>query len=210
MGAPAHRGTAVEAGVAIGLLDPAASVEVCVAEATKKFDTLMALNADPRREGYGADIPGMVEATLAELRPYGIPTRTQGFVEWRPDGLTAPVVGYFDFEWAQHGIIVDLKTTHTLPSSIKPPHARQVALYCVSDNYDGRLAYVTPKKRATYRLENVAEHRAALVELARRAEAFLALSDDPAFFTTITAPDIESFYWASPPSRQLAFEHWGI
>jgi hypothetical protein len=181
-----------------------------VAEAMSSFTKLMALSADPRREAYASDIPGMVESALAELRPYGIPTKAQGFVEWKPDDLAYPIVGYFDFEWAQHGIIVDLKTTERLPSSIKPPHARQVALYAPSDNYDARLTYVTPKKRATYSLENIGEHRLALRQIARRVEAFLALSEDPAFFTTITAPDIESFYWSSPQSRQLAYQHWSI
>lgn len=210
MGAPAHRGTAVEAGVAMGLLDPKASLDVCVAEASRTFDTLMALNPDPRRESYAEDIPAMVEGAIDELRPYGIPTRTQGLVEWHPEGLKAHIMGYFDFEWEQHGIIVDLKTTEKMPSAIKPPHARQVALYAPSNNYDARLTYVTPKKRSTYQLENIAEHRAALYEIARRVEAFLALSDDPKFFTTITAPDVESYFWSSPPSRQLAFEHWRI
>ena len=80
----------------------------------------------------------------------------------------------------------------------------------MSDNVDARLAYVTPKKLEVYRLENVREHRRALHNIAKRVENFLDLSDDPAFFLSITAPDVDSFYWASPPSRQLAFEHWGV
>lgn len=210
VGAPAHRGTAVEHGVAIGLLDPAARIDVCASEARMKFDTLMALSGDPRRDAYGNDIPAMVKSALEELRPYGIPTSLQGAVTWHPEGLEYPIYGLFDFEWAQHGIIVDLKTTSALPSAIKPPHARQVALYTSSDNYQGRLVYVTPKKRAAYLLENIAEHRAALHQIALRVERFLSLSEDPAFFTSITAPDVESFYWTSPEARHLAFQHWNI
>jgi hypothetical protein len=149
----------------------------------------------------------MVKTGLEELRPYGIPSKTQGFVEWRPEGLRCPIVGYFDYEWEQHGVLVDLKTTEKLPSSIKIPHARQVALYTQSDNIDARLTYCTPKKRATYRLENVREHRNALHQIALRVEKFLSLSDDPEFFKSITAPDYESFYWGGP-ARQIGFEHW--
>jgi hypothetical protein len=209
VGAPAHRGTAVEAGVAHGLLNPDASQDDCANEALKKFDTISALSGDPRRQEYRETIPGMVETALAELRPYGVPDKLQGFVEWRPEGLTYPIVGYFDFEWSQHGIIVDLKTTERLPSSIKTGHARQVALYA-GDNADARLTYVTPKKKATYQLENLREHRAALHKIALTVERFLAQSDDPAFFVGVTMPDLESFYWNSPAARQLAFEYWGI
>lgn len=210
VGAPAHRGTAVEDGVTVGLLDPSASLQACTDVAFKKYDTITALSGDTRREDYRTTIPAMVEQALSELRPYGIPSKCQGFIEWRPEGLNLPVIGYFDYEFEQHGILVDLKTTEKLPSSIKPPHARQVSFYCPSDNFDARLTYVTPKKKATYKVENIREHRAALYQIALRIEKFLSLSDDPEFFKSITAPDVESFYWSGPPARQLAFEHWKI
>ena len=207
VGSPAHRGTAVEDGVTHGLLYQDAPVQTCIDAALKKYDTISALSGDRRREDYRLTIPAMVTTALEELRPYGLPTRVQGFCEWRPDGLKYPVVGYFDYEWEHHGIIVDLKTTEKLPSSIKVPHARQVALYCRTDNIDARLTYCTPKKKATYRLENIREHRNALHQIALRVERFLALSDDPEFFKSITAPDYESFYWGGP-ARQIGFEHW--
>jgi hypothetical protein len=170
----------------------------------------MALSPDARREKYRETISDMVRQALAELRPYGVPSRVQGRVEWRPDGLRLPVVGFFDFEWAQHGIIVDLKTTEKLPSRIKVSHARQAAFYAASDNMSARLTYVTPVKCATYALENIREHREALRQIAMRIENFLALSEDPEFFKSITVPDLESFYWGGPTARQLAFDHWGV
>lgn len=207
VGSPAHRGTAVEDGVTHGLMNLGADIDACVAVALKKYDTISALSGDKRREDYRATIPDMVKTALEELRPYGTPSRCQGFVEWRPEGLASPIVGYFDYEWEQHGVLVDLKTTEKLPSAIKVPHARQVALYTQSDNVDARLTYTTPKKKATYRLENVREHRNALHQIALRVERFLSLSDDPEFFTSITAPDYESFYWGGP-ARQIGFDRW--
>lgn len=209
VGAPAFRGTAVEDGVTAGLLDPTASLESCVDVALKKYDTITALSGDKRREDYRATIPAMVHSALEELRPYGVPSQTQGFVEWKPEGLRLPIVGYFDYHWEQHNITVDLKTTEKLPSAVKIPHARQISLYVQSNNADARATYITPKKRATYQIENIDAHRNALFQIALRCEAFLALSEDPAFFTKITVPDLESFYWGGP-SRQLAFEHWGV
>jgi hypothetical protein len=209
VGAPAHRGTAVEDGVTHGLLDPTASLEACNEVAFKKYDMITALSGDKRREEYRATIPAMVEAALKELRPYGVPSHTQGFIEWRPEGLKLPIVGYFDFHWAQHNITTDLKTTEKMPSAVKVPHARQVALYVTSNNADARATYCTPKKCQTYRIENIDAHRETLHQIALRVEKFLALSNDPAFFTSITAPDLESFYWGGP-ARQLAYEHWKI
>lgn len=209
VGSPAHRGTAVEDGVTAGLMDPAKPLEECCAVAVKKYDQITALSGDKRREEYRATIPDMVKSGLEELRPYGVPTHCQGFIEWKPEGLKYPIVGYYDYHWAQHNITTDLKTTEKLPSAVKIPHARQVALYVTTNNADARATYVTPKKRATYQIENIDAHRQALHQIALRCEAFLALSDDPEFFTSITAPDFESFYWGGP-ARQIGFETWGF
>jgi len=211
VGAPAHRGSAVEAGVSAGLFELDRPVEDCVQIATAKYAGLMALSGDPRREQYGADIPAMVASALTELRPYGVPTHAQERVEWRPEGLKAPIIGYLDFYWADKGLLADLKTTEKLPSQIKISHARQVSSYvaALSDNIEGRVSYITPKKRATYRLENVRQHRDALHRVALACERFLALSDDPLYFIGITTPDYESFYWSNPTARQLGFEFWG-
>jgi hypothetical protein len=212
VGAAAPRGTAVEAGIAMGLLDPDAKVEDCIAHAYKIFDGLTALSGDPRREDQRKLLEGMVPIGLEELRPYGVPTQTQGQIEWQAEGLAYPFLGFFDFYWEQHGILIDLKTTEKLHTKIQLPHARQVALYtgAISDNLDGRVSYVTPRKSATYKVENAREHRAALVQIAHKIENFLALSDDPQFYVDITAPDFSSFYWANPAARQAGYECWGF
>jgi hypothetical protein len=209
VGAPAHRGTAVETGITHGLLNPDASLAACVKIAMIKYDTLMALSPDARREKYRETVSDMVRQGMVELRPYGVPSAVQGRIERKPDGLHLPVIGFCDFEWTQHGIIVDLKTTEKMPSQIKASHARQAAFYAASDNMAARVTYVTPKNCATYELENIREHREALRQIALRIENFLALSDDPEFFKSITVPDLESFYWGGP-ARQLAYEHWNI
>ena len=210
VGVPAHRGVAVEEGVTMGLLDMRASIPSCINVALTKYDTVAALTSDPRKEKYRDTIPGMTKTALETLRKYGKPSATQGFIEWKPDGLQLPIVGYFDYEWSEHGILGDLKTTEKMPSSIKVGHARQVALYAGSDNIDARLIYCTPKRLEVYGLENVRKHRDALRKIAKSVENFLALSDDPQYFVTITCPDLDSFYWANPPARQLAYDIWGV
>ena len=209
VGVPAHRGTAVEAGVAYGLLHPGADPKDCFKQAYKSYDGLTVLSADERREKYRDAIPAMVTQALDELTPYGVPSATQGAVTWQPEGLKYPIYGLFDFYWEEHGIIVDLKTTERMPSEIKIPHARQVAFYA-DGNYEGRLAYVTPKKSAVYKLENIAKHRAALLSLAQRVENFLLLGKEPEDFIEFTAPDLEHYYWNTPEARELAFRYWRV
>ena len=125
---------------------------------------------------------------------------------------SVPIIGYYDFEWSNHKIIVDLKTTHALPSEVKLAHARQVALYSAFRNhdYDPRLAYVTPKKAAVYRLENAEEHMKSLERIALAVQKLLSVSDDAREIASMLAPDIESFYFNDPDMRRAAFEVWGV
>lgn len=210
VGSPAHRGSAVEAGVAYGLNDPEAPIADCTKTALREFDNRGILQPDPRKARYRETIPSMVERATKHLRQYGDPTGMQGFVEWRPGDLRMPIIGFYDFVWSQHGITVDLKTTENMPSEIKIPHARQISLYVGDTNHAAHLVYVTPKRIEPYIAENIPDHRAALLRIAMSVERLLSLSDDPQFFVGITAPDLESFYWKNPLARALAFKHWGV
>jgi hypothetical protein len=211
VGAAAYRGTAVEAGIVEGLLN-GSDDETCAAIAKIEFDKLTALSGDSRREKEAGAIGDMVKMGLAELRPYGQPTSTQGKIEYHIEGLMVPMIGFYDFEWANHGILTDLKTTHALPSKISTSHARQVALYVAArgNNLDARLTYVTSKKSATYHLENVAQHVLALEKIALTIQRFLSISDDPAELAAIVVPEVDSFYFADPMARKAAFDVWGL
>jgi len=90
VGAPAHRGTAVEDGITFGLLNPDAELGDCVDVALKKYDIIAALSVDERRENYRATIAGMVKTGLAELRPYGIPSECQGLSSGGRKGCVIP------------------------------------------------------------------------------------------------------------------------
>lgn len=212
VGPAAHRGTATEAGIALGLTT-GADDEACVKHANEEFWRLTAMSNDPRREKERAAVGEMVKVGLKELRPYGAPTSAQGKIELGIDGLLVPILGYYDFEWENHKILVDLKTTHALPSQIKIPHARQVALYVAAKHADGwspRLTYVTPKKCATYALENVDEHLRALTNIGMAIQKFLSISDDPMELASMVVPDLESFYFNDSEMRQAAYEVWKI
>lgn len=212
VGAAAHRGTAAEDGIVAGLMEPSKPVEECVEIANRRFRELTALSRDPNRAKESEAIAGIVKQGLAELRPYGVPTSTQGKIEYHAEGLTVPIIGFYDAAWDQHGIMTDIKTQLRLNSQIKTPHARQVSLYkaAISDNIDARVSYITDKKAATYHLENHRDHVNALVKIALTIQRFLSLSKDARELAALVVPDTDSFFYNDPVARQNAFEVYGF
>jgi hypothetical protein len=214
------RGKAVEDGVHAGLIDPARPVDDCAAQALAAFDREMALNADDRRDNERALIPGYVEHGLAELRQYGTPTAYQHRVEIRLDDVPVPIIGFIDWRFDQHGLIVDLKTSERLPSAISLSHARQGAIYArAHGNYSMRFAYVKPvaarkdgRAVVVYELERAEVDRqlAALREIAVRLERFLRLSADPRELCGLIVPDYERFHWSNPVTRAHGAEVFGF
>ena len=212
VGCAAHRGSAAERGIEAGIMAPDMAVEECQQIALKEFDRLSALSTDPNRDKEREAVPGIVEQGLLELRPYGKPSHTQHKIEWKHPDLPLPFIGFIDFMWEDHGIIVDLKSQLRLSSEIANNHARQVALYCgaTGDNIDGRVCYVTPKKAATYRVENMRQHVDALVKIAQTIERFLALAPTADELAKLVVPNVDSFYYSDRNTRQKAFEIFGI
>lgn len=212
VGPAAHRGTSVETGIAHGLQYPHAPVEECISKALEQFNTLCALSIDSRADKERSAIPEMVKTGLVELRPYGIPSSMQGHVSHEVEGLSVPLIGYYDFEWSHKNVLIDLKTSHTVPSKIKLPHARQVSLYKAvrGDHLSARITYCAPKKVATYELENYREHLSALERICLTIQKFLSLSDDPLELASLVVPDVDSFFFNDPVTRQEVFQIWGV
>jgi hypothetical protein len=211
VGAAAHRGTSAEEGIVHGLMT-GADDDACIEVAMRKWHELTALSGDPRKEKEADGLPGIVRMGLMELRPYGTPTKTQGRIEHYIDGIEVPLIGFFDVFWENHGILIDIKTQLALTSEIKASHARQVALYAtaISDNIDARLTYITPKKSATYGLQDVRSHYGAVVKMAHTVRRFLSLSRDPHELAGILMPNLESYFWSPPAARAVAYEVWAI
>lgn len=211
VGCAAYRGTSVEKGIAHGLENGASEAE-CIKVAEEEFWRLSSMSSDPSREKEQGSVPEMVKIGLKELAPYGKPTSSQGKIEYWFESIAVPFIGYYDFEWSNHNILIDLKTTHALPSKISTNHARQVALYTAArgNENDPRLTYVTTKKCATYRLENVSEHVKSLERIGLAIQRFLSVSEDPMELASMVIPEVDSFYFKDAMVRQSVFEIWGI
>ena len=199
VGCAAHRGTASETGTASGLVNPKMDPAECQAIGLAEFDRLAALSSDPKKDKERDAVPGIIKSALAELRQYGVPSGLQGKVIHEFPDLP-PVLGFWDFQWTDSAITVDLKSQIRLSSDISPAHARQVALYVHNTNMEARVCYATPTKVGVYRLEEPAAHVNALLNVAHRLGRFLAVSNDPAELAGIVCPNYESFLW-SPQAR---------
>lgn len=219
-GAAAARGVAAEEGVNLGLTTDA-SLEDCVAAALKSYDRAMALNGDPRREDERAKIPGYVEHGLAELRAYGTPSSYQEKVSVELDGVPVPIVGFIDWTYEQHGLLLDMKTAEKHPSTINPAHGRQGALYCAAKhNHAIRFAYTKPspgrvkdaRAVVVYELDaDTARQRLEdLRQIAIRMERFLRISKDPHELAGLLVPDYGHFYWNNPTTRAAGQQVFGF
>lgn len=214
------RGKAVEEGVHLGLLDPEKQPEDCAAHALGLFDHEMALVPDDKRDGERASIPGYVEHGLKELRQYGIPTGYQDRIELRLDDVPVPLIGFIDWRFDQHGLIIDLKTSERLPGAISLSHSRQGAIYARAlGNYAIRFAYVKPvagkkdgRAVCVYELEiaEVDRQLIALRQIALRLERFLSLSTDARELCGLIVPDYERFHWNNPVTRANGAEVYGF
>lgn len=214
------RGKAVEDGVHAGLIDPSASIEKCIERALAAYGREMTLNPDERRVNERETIPGYVEHGLNELRQYGIPSAYQDRVELRLDDVPVPVIGYIDWRFDDHGLIVDLKTSERLPSAISSSHARQGAIYGrAHGNYGMRFAYVKPtagkkdgRAVVVYELDRTEFDRqlAALRQIAMRLGRFLNLSSDPRELCGLIVPDYERFHWNNAVTRARGAEIFGF
>ncbi|OUJ16501.1 hypothetical protein [Acetobacter sp. DsW_063] len=210
VGCAAYRGTSAEYGIQLGLEDFSCDVSECQKEAVAKFDHLSALSGDPKRAKEREAIPGIVATGLEQFRKGGQPTGYQGKVVHEFDELPVPILGFWDFAWEQHGMIVDLKSQLKLSSSISDGHARQVSLYVHKTNFVARVAYVTPAKSNVLTLHNPADHLSDLVNIAQRLGKFLSISKDPYELAGLLVPDLDSFYLSNPVAKANARELYGF
>ena len=209
--ANAMRGRAAEYGIHQGLIESDRPVADCAAAALRNFDCIMALTPDPRRDDERRKLPGYVEHGLAELRQYGVPTAYQEKISVTLDGVPVPIIGYIDWRFDQHGLVIDLKTSERLPSSISDSHGRQGAVYArAHGNYGMRFAYVKPtagkndgRAVAVYEMsgDDVGRHLDALRQIAVRLGRFLALSTDAEELAGLLVPNYDAFYWKNATTR---------
>jgi hypothetical protein len=195
------RGIAVEDGVVAFL--GGSSLGASVAGALARFDAEITL-ADEKSEKERAAIAPMLELAVAELEQYGKPqfsidgSQQKVSITCNGDGWKIPIIGFLDLVYPDHGLVVDLKTTMRLPSTMMQSHKRQRCIYqrCLGGNQQVKFLYVTPKKSGWLEDGDVDAELATVKAHCNRLERFLRVSDDPQYLASIIPVDPTHFYWA--------------
>jgi hypothetical protein len=160
-------------------------------------------------------ITPMVQVAIEALMEFGKPEFPEDekgqekiSITAKGNGWEVPVIGYLDLVYPQHGLVVDLKTTGRMPSSMSPEHRLQRAIYAkAKGNMAVKFLYVTPKKAAMLEDGDVAETLALAKAQIHRLEAFLrAVDKDTA--RAIVPCNPTSFYWSG--AEDLRKEFYGL
>lgn len=214
MGASAWRGIAVEHGVVACLKEGLSQAEG-LRRALDLFNAKTALTGDPKREKERENIEPMIALALGQLSDFGAPDFPEEHhqhkieITCQGDGWSLPVIGYLDLVYLAHGLVVDLKTTLRMPSTMSREHQRQRCIYQLAmGNHRVKFLYVTPKKAEWRDDGDPAEVLAEVKTILNRYERFLKLSDDARVLADCVPVIPGSFYWNSPDAmaaRQAAY-----
>ena len=171
-----------------------------IKEATTQYNKACAFGASESDRKRGEAIPEMIRLAVAELKQYGTPEFDGGKqkkieVQCNGDGWSLPIIGYLDYDFPQHGLVIDLKTTLKLPSQMSNGHLRQQAIYQkAKGNYRVKFLYCTPKKSQVFDCGDTTNILGEIKTILNRQEAFLRLGDAETLRRVIPVSQ-ESYYW---------------
>jgi hypothetical protein len=157
------------------------------------------------------EIEPMLEQAIAQARHWPRPDAMQLKVEYRPEGIEVPIIGFIDYLWPD--FLVDCKTTRRMPSEVSSAHGRQVSLYAFVKQRPGRLLYVTPKKSQVIELlhDDVERHMKYLTRCAHSVRAFLSMVRTPEGAIAECVPNFDHNYlWKSEAAKAAAAQYWSL
>jgi hypothetical protein len=177
------------------------SIEDAIKAALKVYDDKNGFDEDPAVEKERQNIAPMTEMAIEELKQYGKPEFPDGMKQHKvemlckTDDFQIPMIGYLDFVYPQHGLVVDLKTTLRAPSSMSKNHIRQRCFYeKAMGNHAVKFLYITPKKAIWLEDGDVNDEMAEIKATLIRQERFLRAGDKD-FLTSIVPVNPNHFYW---------------
>lgn len=195
-------GVLVEQVVAAVLLGSSLDEQIKAAE--KQFLKDNALNTDEKDLERVSNIADMAALALEALKEYGEPEFNQTLtgpeqqkieLKCNGDGWQLPIIGYLDFVFPKHGLIIDLKTTLRCPSTMSDAHARQAAIYSkAKGNMGVKFLYVTPKKHNLIGLEDEAQYLNQVKHFLNRQEKLLKIFTKEDLINIVHV-NSSSFYW---------------
>jgi hypothetical protein len=199
-GSPAMwRGIFVEQAVA-DTITGKLKIDDAIEKATKDFDAKHDFD-DGSVSRERLNIEPMTRLAVEALEPFGKPDFPEDGEQHKVsmkatgDGWELDFIGFLDFKFPDHGLVVDLKTTGRMPSVMSKGHQRQRAFYAkASGNAAVKFLYVTSKKVAMLEDGDPDELMAEIKLHLTRQEAFLRLGDKE-LLKSIVPVNPDSFYW---------------
>jgi hypothetical protein len=206
-GPAAKRGQAVEAGLD-HFLAGNTDVQFCMTSALDNFALNTGGVIDDDHDEERNAIPLMLEQAMAACKDAPRLLARQVAIETWLDGIDVPVIGYCDYV-LEDGAIIDLKTTHRMPSSPKNDHVRQVAVYQKARQAPVSLLYVTTKKFSRMRIsqDDCDTAIADMTRVARSLQSILSVCETADDAKRFVAPDFSKFYW-NEETRKTAMGVW--
>lgn len=211
MGPAPWRGICVEDAVVEILLG--GKQQEAVDKAMGKFHSRFMIGSDETaREA--ARIQPMVEIAVEELTQYGKPEFPEDerqekiSITAKGEDWSVPVIGFLDLVYPDHGLVIDLKTTGRIPSSMSAEHMLQRAIYAkAKGNMAVKFLYVSEKKASLLEDGDVNTLLAqAKVQIGRMEKFLRTLDKDQA--KEIVPINPSSFYWKG--SEELRKEFYGF
>jgi hypothetical protein len=212
-GAAAKCGVLVEDAIT-NVLARGFTAEYAISSALGEYNKFIALSATDSDKKRAEALPGMIELGLEALKPYGAPEfdvepitgklkQKKVEIVCNGDGWSLPVVGYLDYYFPAHGVVVDLKTTQRMPSEMSDSHKRQACIYQHAMGNQGvKFLYVTGKKSQMFDCGDVKETLAEIKAILNRQEAFLRLGDKE-LLRSIVPVNTETFYNDASITKEL-------
>tara|TARA_R110002126_G_scaffold5787_2_gene30866 strand:+ start:2422 stop:3174 length:753 start_codon:yes stop_codon:yes gene_type:complete len=199
-GSPAMwRGIFVEQAVADTITENL-KIDDAIEKALKDFDAKYDFD-DGSVAKERKNIEPMARLAVEALEPYGKPdfpedgSQHKVSMMARGDDWELNIIGFLDFKFPNHGLIIDLKTTGRMPPVMSKGHQRQRAFYAkASGNAAVKFLYVTPKKVKLLEDGDTDEIMAEIKLHLTRQEAFLRLGDKE-LLRSIVPVNPDSFYW---------------
>ena len=200
----ARAGVLVEDAVA-NIITDGMAIDDAIDFAVSAYNKQCAIGGSASDIKRGEGISGMIKIAVDELSKYGEPEyggsvtkgREQKKIEitCKGDGWSIPVIGYLDFDFPAHGLVVDLKTTMAAPSNMSDEHIRQGAIYrFAKGNAAVKFLYVTPKKAVWHEIDEPKPVLEEIKIIATRMERLLRL--DAEQIKDIVPVIASSYYWS--------------
>jgi hypothetical protein len=213
MGPAPWRGICVEDAVVETLMG--GSEKDAIQKALDKFDKRFLIGDEATTKERDMVQP-MVQLAVEQLMEFGKPEfadeenkQEKISITAKGNGWEIPVIGFLDLVFPQHGVVIDLKTTGRMPSTMSAEHQLQRAIYAKAKggNQSVKFLYVTPKKASMLEDGDPAEILAQAKVQITRMEAFLRTLDKETA-KAIVPVQPNSFYWKG--NEALRKEFYGL